>query len=516
MSASGRQGSGVHGDDLRCAACGTTLAADNTARLCGRCHRDQHGQLRTPPTHLKNEFFETGDFRTAFESQHIGKVFKAYRNHPRHLRLFGKALNQELLGRWLGLTQAQVSKLENGRPEHNIETLRNYARILHLPRHMLWFDYPGESRFGKLSPNGGQGGGVELFADLQRRKGPVSHSRSESVEAAVIALTASESTEFGLRHEVFEIHASNMEQVEEEVRRLSVDFVAGDPLDTFMRSRQLRSEIFTLLEKRVFPRQERMLYSFAARTCGYLAAASSDFYGQYEAGSDQCRVARRFSDVADFPELRAWALSLRSGVAFWQGNWAQAATLAERASELAITRSGVLRATSMHARALARLGNVERLQSVVDASAASPVDGQSEDENGMILFSDINHLRCLGTANLWAGRSLEARGQLTRALQSYLSDTPENFAVIATIRADLAQAFLSERDAEGASEVLSPLLEMEPSRRLEGVFRRMRRLSSLLQSEKYANSLAASHLASHIEEFLTNSQCATIDPMAEE
>lgn len=130
----------------RCQGCGTVLAADNTARLCSRCHREQRDQLRTPPAQLRNEFFETDEFRAAFESQHIGKVFKAYRNHPRHLQLFGKALNQELLGRWLGLTQAQVSKLENGKPEQNLETLRNYARTLHLPLHMLWFDFPGQSR----------------------------------------------------------------------------------------------------------------------------------------------------------------------------------------------------------------------------------------------------------------------------------------------------------------------------------------------------------------------------------
>ena len=86
--------------------------------------------------------------------QHIGKVFRAYRNHPRHLQLFGKALNQELLGRWLGLTQAQVSKVENGKPEQNLEALRNYADALHLPQRMLWFDLPGQSRLRVLSSAG--------------------------------------------------------------------------------------------------------------------------------------------------------------------------------------------------------------------------------------------------------------------------------------------------------------------------------------------------------------------------
>jgi DNA-binding XRE family transcriptional regulator len=133
-----------------CHSCGALLAADNTARLCGKCHRDQRDSLNAPAK-LRDEFFETDDFRAASESQHIGGVFKAYRNHPRHLLLFGKALNQELLGRWLGLTQAQISKLENGKPEQNLEVLRNYAKILHLPQHHLWFDLPGQSRLHSSS-----------------------------------------------------------------------------------------------------------------------------------------------------------------------------------------------------------------------------------------------------------------------------------------------------------------------------------------------------------------------------
>lgn len=146
MSASGRA---VPGGDRRCLGCGSILAADNTARLCSKCYRDHRDHLRTPPADLGDEFFDTDEFRSAFESQHIGKVFKAYRNHQRHLQLYGKALNQELLGRWLGLNQAQVSKIENGKPEQNLKILRNYALILHLPQRMLWFKLSERSQLNR-------------------------------------------------------------------------------------------------------------------------------------------------------------------------------------------------------------------------------------------------------------------------------------------------------------------------------------------------------------------------------
>ncbi|WP_245614228.1 hypothetical protein [Actinokineospora inagensis] len=122
------------------------MAADNTASMCGKCLRDVRDQLAVPVEYPR-EFFETDEFRAAFASRDIGKVFKAYRFHPHHLRVFGKGLNQELLGRWLSLTQAQVSKTENGsKPEQNLDTLQRYAQILHLPQEMLWFDLPGQSR----------------------------------------------------------------------------------------------------------------------------------------------------------------------------------------------------------------------------------------------------------------------------------------------------------------------------------------------------------------------------------
>lgn len=133
-------------DGRRCAGCSSLLAADNTGRLCWHCHHDQQDQLATPPVNLGDDFWRTDAFIAAFESQHIGRVIKVYRNHPRHLQLRGRALSQDVLARWLGLNQGQISKLENGNPEENIEACRRYADILHIPREMLWFDFPGESR----------------------------------------------------------------------------------------------------------------------------------------------------------------------------------------------------------------------------------------------------------------------------------------------------------------------------------------------------------------------------------
>lgn len=142
-----KRGAAAYGGGRACESCGGILASDNRGHLCSRCLREQRDQLRTPPAHLPDDFWETDDFRAAFASQHIGKVFKVYRNHPRHRQIFGKALNQSTLGRWLGLEQSQVSKIENAQePEWNTKIVAGYVRALHIPQRLLWFDLPGESR----------------------------------------------------------------------------------------------------------------------------------------------------------------------------------------------------------------------------------------------------------------------------------------------------------------------------------------------------------------------------------
>ena len=76
--------------------------------------------------------------RDALATWHIGRVIFAYRTHPWHPR----PLSQETVGNWLGLTQAQLSRIENGRAPEELTKLVRWARILGIPGELLWFDLP--------------------------------------------------------------------------------------------------------------------------------------------------------------------------------------------------------------------------------------------------------------------------------------------------------------------------------------------------------------------------------------
>ena len=153
--------------------CGTHLAKDNAERQCARCQRASRDKLITPPE-VPAEFWQTDQFHDAFAAQHMGRVARAYRAHPYHYAVYGPSgVSQGLLGQWLGLSQPQVSRIENGPPIRNLDTLAYWARTLHIPPELLWFRLPAKkseravtepavSQFGVTlagpQPNGAQPG----------------------------------------------------------------------------------------------------------------------------------------------------------------------------------------------------------------------------------------------------------------------------------------------------------------------------------------------------------------------
>jgi transcriptional regulator with XRE-family HTH domain len=77
--------------------------------------------------------------REALDAWHMGRVFYAYRTHPWH----GRPLSQETLAGWLGLTQAQLSRIENARtPPQDLGKLMSWAHGLRIPGDLLWFKLP--------------------------------------------------------------------------------------------------------------------------------------------------------------------------------------------------------------------------------------------------------------------------------------------------------------------------------------------------------------------------------------
>ncbi|MBF6176599.1 helix-turn-helix domain-containing protein [Nocardia blacklockiae] len=143
----------------------TRLAQDGVT-----VHRSAYGPPPRIPQ-LPVAAWRTDEMRNALHSKDIGAVLRAWRHHEIHgLR----PIPQTVLARALGITQGQLSRIENGRNRvRDLDKLSHYARVLGAPAELLWFELgdtaaPAEPAAERLRlPNGA------LVATSARAPGPV-------------------------------------------------------------------------------------------------------------------------------------------------------------------------------------------------------------------------------------------------------------------------------------------------------------------------------------------------------
>jgi transcriptional regulator with XRE-family HTH domain len=123
----------------RCDRCKTIMAKDNQDRLCASCRAKANDDLVRPPA-LSRSFWLDAHMTAALDSWHMGKVLMAYRTHPQH----GRTLSQETVAGWLNMTQAQLSRIENGRAPEELSKLMYWADTLGIPSDVLWFKLPSD------------------------------------------------------------------------------------------------------------------------------------------------------------------------------------------------------------------------------------------------------------------------------------------------------------------------------------------------------------------------------------
>jgi hypothetical protein len=133
--------------------CGTRLARDNPTDRCAACQAAARDAATEPPT-VPSEFWSTDQIQDGLDSWHIGRVVAAYRSHPFH----GRVLPQDVVARWMGITQAQLSRIENGPAVQDLQKLRQWASLLGVPSGLLWFKVSGQSALDSAGSAGSVGG----------------------------------------------------------------------------------------------------------------------------------------------------------------------------------------------------------------------------------------------------------------------------------------------------------------------------------------------------------------------
>jgi transcriptional regulator with XRE-family HTH domain len=121
-----------------CGRCGARLARDNTTGRCAPCQVAERDRITQAPD-VPADFWDNAALRQALAARHMGQVIRAYRCHPYHGR---QPLPQEVVAGWVGLTQAQLSRIEHGPAILHLDRLTHWARALRIPETYLWFKLP--------------------------------------------------------------------------------------------------------------------------------------------------------------------------------------------------------------------------------------------------------------------------------------------------------------------------------------------------------------------------------------
>src|ERR1700730_9552292 len=132
--------------------CGTRLARDNPAVACAACVIGERVRATGVPE-MPATFWLEPMLSEALDSRHMGRVIRAWRTHPQHGR---HPYAQDRVAGWLGITQAQLSRIETGAPPAHLDRLIHWARLLRIPQERLWFslpDQPGDAEVGDESVN---------------------------------------------------------------------------------------------------------------------------------------------------------------------------------------------------------------------------------------------------------------------------------------------------------------------------------------------------------------------------
>ncbi|MFF3375759.1 XRE family transcriptional regulator [Streptomyces sp. NPDC002680] len=336
---------------------------------------------------------------------------------------------------------------------------------------------------------------------------PVPRASGEQTEPSrsdLVRLAADESVTWAQWAEASNVGDIALEQLMADTRTLASDYLTSDPLPLFTRTRVLRDRVFALLEGHQYPRQSADLYAAAGYLCGLLAWMSSDL-GQLRDADTQGRAAWLCAELAGHNDLRAWVLSTRSKVAFWDGRVRDAIAYARRGMAYRSSGTVAVLLACQEADAWSQLGaESEALGGLAHtADTRGSVTGE-DDIGGIFACPPARQENYAAAVHLRVGRPADALRAADNALTLLATQPVRAYGTEAQIHISKAAAHLGTGEAEGAFEALAPVLALPPDHRLAPVTRRLSELP-VDAGCPHTSGTASVGLRAAIEEFCLDS-----------
>ncbi|WP_123667331.1 helix-turn-helix domain-containing protein [Actinocorallia herbida] len=405
-------------------------------------------------------FWEHPSIVSAVTARHFGQLIHAFRHHPDHVR----PIPQATVARWLHVTQATISKAENGRrPLTDLARLTSWAGLLAVPRHLLWFSPSPETReelsHGIMEAEASESG------DQMRRREFIAFSGTTVAAMSSDLLSALDAAQSPDR-----VSIEHIEQIDQAAALFS-------QLDHTYGGAPVRQAVTThlkwaigLLDNSCPVSLRGELFSSVGRlslTCGWMAF---DAYA-HDHASAMLKYGLACAEEADDWHLRAKALSHLARQQVWCNDPDGALTHIDLA--LITSPKGTITATeramlhTARARALARralLGDADSiegaLRAIGDADDAFSHSDPATDPSWMSYYDQAQHVGDTGHAlfdleTAPSGGSLGARTRLAEAASLHTDAYARSRAISTT---KLATLLMLTGDPDEASQVAVSML----------------------------------------------------------
>jgi hypothetical protein len=304
-----------------------------------------------------------------------------------------------------------------------------------------------------------------------------------------------------------------VEQMHADVRRIAHLYLKVPTLPLFTRTCGLRDRAFVLLEGRQRPAQTRELYAAAGWALTMLAWMSVDL-GRPDTAEDHARTAWACAVNADHKGLRAWVRATQHTAAFWQADYARAATYAADGLGYATGTARTFLA-SAHALDLARDRRSEPARVALAEAQDAAESAEPEDEIGGPFTCTRDR-----AASLWSDTHLALREpddalRLAADAVAAFEATPEdqrNAGSERMTRVQVVKAYIQQRELDGAAEALAPVLATPPEHRVRPLLQRVAEVGKMVSAPSAATTRVARGITAGVAEFGRHPALAELRP----
>lgn len=320
-----------------------------------------------------------------------------------------------------------------------------------------------------------------------------------------VELSAHESARF-VRRAGQPVTDTVLDQLNDDVRWLAVHFLRRPPYAVFRPIASLRREVFGLIDAHPRPEHLRELYAIAGQLSALLAHACSDL-GQMYAAESNARTAWLCADPSDNKSLRVYTRWIQSNIAYWHGEYPDAAEIVTLAERYSADDSDRLRLLSQQARALAAmkdpiaadraLGKALVVRNRIAETATQPGVFHFSPGKAAYYASEVR-IALGGESNLRL--AVQEAGEAVHLLNR-VNEPDHSPELVAAAQLDLTHAHLNSGDLDAACLDLRDVLALPVESRTVPIMHRIDTVDSLLQGPKYQQAPLAIEVRDEIEVF---------------